>query len=103
MEKKTVEISISQVQTIINALKKIVKECEEEGTGYFAPDIIKEYKDAIIKFYYISEAQFSIQLTETDERYNKVKTEIEDGLWSVEDREIENYGYYQYLKELHEK
>lgn len=102
---KKAELSISQIQTIIFLLRKQIAETEihlqEHTDDEYMAAMLKEYKDSIVKFYYISTAQFGVQLVEDEKSQNIVKKDIEAGELTESERIAENNEYFQYLQKLH--
>jgi hypothetical protein len=105
MEAKKVILNISQVQTIAYLLEKQIEETKqllnEEPDNKYESRLLETYKDALVKFYYISAANFSVQLVESEESQNMAKKYIEDGEMTESERIAENEEYFQYLKKIH--
>jgi hypothetical protein len=105
MERKNTEINISQVQTICFLLKKQIEETKEylkenEGDKYMKA-LLETYKDALIKFYYISEATNGILLTETDKAFSVTERHIKEGLFTEEEIKEGDEEYFQQLVKIH--
>jgi hypothetical protein len=105
MEARKVTLNISQVQTIVYLLGKQIEETEnilkEEPGNKYESRLLETYKDALVKFHYISAAQFGLQLVESEESQNIDKKYIEAGEMTESERITENEEYFQYLKKIH--
>lgn len=105
MERKNTEINISQVQTICFLLKKQIQETEEylkeNESDKYTRALLGTYKDALVKFYYISEADNGILLTETDKAFSITERHIKEGLFTEEEIKEGNEEYFQQLVKRH--
>lgn len=105
MEAKKVVLSISQVQTIVYLLKKQIEETKqvlsEEPENKYESALLETYKDALVKFYYISAANFGVQLVESEESQNMNKSFIAEGEATESEIIAEHEEYFQYLKQIH--
>lgn len=105
MEAKKVVLNISQVQTIVFLLQKQIEETEnrlkKEPENKYESRLLETYKDALVKFYYISAANFGVQLVESKESQNMNKSFIAAGEATESEIIAEHEEYFQYLKKIH--